>query len=211
MEIFCRAMKNPLVPITCLLAAVLTNSPVRADETKHLATHNETAARTQRTIPDLPQTSLRPAHSNVRASAATTNALPALPPEVTELKFNEFFRQPVGPRGLELTATLRALAGRRVRLVGFMVREHEASRTGSFLLTPYPLTLDEEEFGLCDDLPASVTLVQVPRRATDVIPYQSGRIIVTGTLSLGAREEANGRVFLVRLTLDEAPSPTSER
>ncbi len=206
MEIICRTMKNLRVPITCLLAVFLTNSSVVADEPKLLATHNESAADTRRTAPDQRQPSSRPADSNVMASAVTTNALPPLPPGVVELKFNQFFRQPVGPRGLELTETLRALAGRRVRLVGFMVREHEPSRAGGFLLTPYPLTLDEEEFGLCDDLPASVTLVQIPHRATEVIPHQSGRVIVTGTLSLGAHEEANGRVFLVRLTQDEVPA-----
>ena len=133
-----------------------------------------------------------------------TNTLPPLPPGVTELKFGEFFRQPTGPRGLELTETLRALDGRRVRLVGFMVREHEPRRTGSFLLAPYPSTLDEEEFGLCDDLPASVTLVRVPHCGTEIIPHQTGRIIVTGTLSVAAHADASGRVFLVRLTLDAA-------
>jgi len=82
------------------------------------------------------------------------------------------------------------------------VREHEPRRTGSFLLAPYPVTLDEEEFGLCDDLPASVTMVRVPHRDTEIIPHQTGRVIVTGTLSVAAHAEASGRVFLVGLATD---------
>jgi hypothetical protein len=202
-------MMNQRTLFKFLLGFLLAGRTVVADDDNNLAISNQTTAEARRVSPVPLHASATDAvsatTSNLRTTSigTTTSALPPLPPGVTELKFGEFFRQPVGPRGLELTETLRALDDRRVRLVGFMVREHEPSRTGSFLLAPFPVTLDEEEFGLCDDLPANATLVQVPKRATEIIPHQPGRVIVIATLHLGVREETNGRVFLVRLTLDE--------
>jgi hypothetical protein len=203
-------MRNQSTHFSFLLGILLTGCLVVADETPPIATDKVTTAVAprvsfvQRAASAAGDTPATPSPSPFTPSAATTNTLPALPPGVTELKFGEFFRMPIGPRGMELTETLRALDGRRVRLIGFMVREHEASRTGSFLLAPYPVTLDEAEFGLCDDLPASATLVYAPYRIAEIIPHQPGRIIVTGTLSVGAHAEASGRVFLVRLKLDAA-------
>jgi hypothetical protein len=140
------------------------------------------------------------------APAVTDVALPPLPPGVVDLVFKDFFKDPVGPRGLELTDTLRHLDGRRVRLTGYMVQEHHVTRPGRFILTPQAVQLDEEEFGLCDDLPASATLVIVPSAGANPVPHQPGRVFVVGTLSLGSREEKDGHVFLVRLTLDQAPA-----
>jgi hypothetical protein len=203
-------MINQPTHFSFLLGVLLTGCPVVADEAPPMATDNAATAVARRGSPvqraasAADATPATPSLSRFISSAATTNTLPPLPPGVTELKFSEFFRQPIGPRGLELTDTLRALDGRRVRLIGFMVREHETIRTGSFLLAPYPVTLDEAEFGLCDDLPASATLVCLPDRMAEIIPHQSGRLIVTGTLSVAAHTEASGRVFLVRLILDAA-------
>ena len=76
--------------------------------------------------------------------------LPPVPPGVTELKFSEFFRQPVGSRGLEFTEKARSLDGKRVRVCGYMVRQaHPVERC--LLLTPVPLTLHEEEYGFAED------------------------------------------------------------
>src|SRR5436190_3112155 len=44
-----------------------------------------------------------------------------------ELKFEDFFASPVGPRGLEFTEKVRSLDGKRVRIVGFMVRQEKPS------------------------------------------------------------------------------------
>lgn len=140
------------------------------------------------------------------APAVTNVSLPPLPPGVVDLAFKDFFKDPVGPRGLELTDTLRHLDRRRVRLTGYMVQEHHVIRPGQFILTPEPVQLDEDEFGLCDDLPANATLVTVPSAGENPVPHQPGRIFVVGTLSLGSREEKDGHVFLVRLTLDQAPT-----
>src|SRR2546427_13184992 len=39
--------------------------------------------------------------------------VPPLPDGVIELRFNEFFRRPIGPRGVEFTAKIRELDGQR--------------------------------------------------------------------------------------------------
>jgi hypothetical protein len=205
-------MMNQRTPFNFLLGIFLTSCQLVAEEAPPIAKDNATTADSrrvssvQRHASSVDAALAAPFPSHLIPSATTTNTLSPLPPGVTELRFGEFFRQPIGPRGLELTDTLRALDGRRVRLIGFMVREHETIRTGSFLLAPYPVTLDEAEFGLCDDLPASATLVCVPDRMAEIIPHQSGRLIVTGTLSVAAQSDGSGRVFLVRLILDATPT-----
>ncbi len=47
--------------------------------------------------------------------------LPSLERLGLALKCSDFHRQPVGPRGLELSDHLRAADGRAVRIVGYMV------------------------------------------------------------------------------------------
>jgi len=159
------------------------------------------------------RTSAHEACVAVAPSVAVTNvaaSLPPLPPGVVELEFKDFFKHPVGPRGLELTDKLRRLDGKRVRLTGHMVRQHHGSRPGSFLLTAVPVTLDEDEFGQCDELPASTTLILVPAAKDGVIPHQRGGVVVVGTLSVGSREEAAGRVFHARLRLDDEAAPDAK-
>ena len=138
--------------------------------------------------------------SGIRARAAVTN-IPPVPKGVTELKFNEFFVTPVGPRGLELTDKLRQLDGQRVRILGYMVRQEEAP-TGSFLLAPLPAQVHEHENGLADDLPASTLHVFSPSHREEAVPYTPQLLLLTGTLSVGNRTGADGRISTVRLTLD---------
>lgn len=138
---------------------------------------------------------------------ANTNALPPLPPGVTELKFNEFFRSPTGPRGLELTDTLRRLEGRRIRILGYMARQTKPVDR-CFLLAPVPLTLNEIEYGHADDLPAATLHVFTTEEAPVQTPYTPGPLFLTGKLSLGNRLEADGRTSTVRLFLDP---PTLEQ
>ena len=75
--------------------------------------------------------------------AATNQAvtLPPPPPGVTDLKFNELFK-PIGPRGLEYSEKLRGLDGRKVRILGYMVKQSQPVRW-TFLLSPVPMTLHE--------------------------------------------------------------------
>jgi hypothetical protein len=138
---------------------------------------------------------------------SSTNALPPLPPDVSELKFSEFFRQPIGPRGLEYTEKLRHLDGRRIRILGYMARQAKPA-DHCFLLTPRPLTLNEIEYGHADDLPATALHVFTTKDAPAIAPYTPGPLLLTGTLHLGNRLEADGRTSAVRLELDP---PTREQ
>ena len=132
---------------------------------------------------------------------AGVDRLPRPPSDVQELKFSEFFKSPAGPLGLELTDKLRGLAGQRVRLLGFMVRQTRPS-PGVAILAPFALATNEFEYGLADDFPPNVVFVDVPRFADLAVPHTPGPLLLTGTLEIGRREEPDGRVSLVRLRLD---------
>jgi hypothetical protein len=127
-------------------------------------------------------------------------ALPPLPLGVSALEFSEFFVKPVGPRGLELSDTLRGLHGKRVRILGYMVRR-EAAPPGTLILTPHPVQLHDFEYGLADDLPPNALHVTLPDVAQE-LPYTPGLLLLTGRLEIGNREEKDGRISVVRLLLD---------
>ena len=100
---------------------------------------------------------------------------------------------PVGPRGLEFTDTLRAAHGQRVQLVGYVVTQ-ESPTPGLFLLAPVPVRLSEQDDGPADDLPPNVVFVH-----SGAVPVAGKIVAVTGRLSVGRQEEADGRVSWVRL------------
>lgn len=135
---------------------------------------------------------------------SSIDQLPAAPAGVTELKFSEFFKSPVGPRGLEFTDKLKALDGRRVRILGFMIQQEQTAH-GLALLAPFAFTTHEDEYGLCDDLPSTLVFVNVPKFKDTTVPYTPGMLLLTGRLEVGPREMADGRVSQVRLTLDPEP------
>ncbi len=115
-----------------------------------------------------------------------------------DLKFSSFFRQPVGPRGLEVSETLRAADGQRVRLVGYMVAQ-ETPTPGRFLLTPRPVHLSED----ADDLPPNVVTVLLDESQRGrVVAHQPGLVALVGRLQLGRQDDAPGRASWVRLVLD---------
>ncbi len=142
------------------------------------------------------------------AEFAAFDRLPPAPAGVTDLRFDEFFRNPAGPRGLEPTEKLHALAGRRVRMLGFMVRQTRPS-PGIAILAPYAFATNEYEYGLADDFPPNVVFVEVPRFADLAVPYTPGPLLLTGTLEFGRREETDGRVSLVRMCLDPEPASSA--
>lgn len=139
--------------------------------------------------------------------AAKPVQLPPLPAGVTELKFGDFFVQPVGARGLELTETLRRLDGKRVRILGYMVQP-EKPVPGMFVFTAIPVRVNEERFG--DDLPPAALFVSMPKDRGQVVPHTPELLLLTGTLSVGNREEADDRVSTVRLAL-EIPEPVAKK
>jgi hypothetical protein len=140
------------------------------------------------------------------AKAASKNSgpipeLPRLPQGVTELKFSDFFVNPVGSRGLEMTGKLRSLDGRRVRILGYMAHR-EVQPPGLFLLAPYPLQVHDHDNSLAEDFPVGVMTVYVPTLQGQPVPHATGLMLLTGVVKLGNQEEADGRMSLVRLELD---------
>jgi hypothetical protein len=118
-----------------------------------------------------------------------------------DLSFSEFFVQPIGPRGLEPTAALKAAAGHEVRLVGYMVLR-EQPQAGRFLLTPRPVAMAEHADGEADDLPAATVTVVLPEAQRErVVAHRPGPIALTGRLEYGPAEDATGRVSWIRLHL----------
>ena len=119
---------------------------------------------------------------------------------MTHLAFGEFFVSPVGPAGLVLTPKLQSLHGKRVRLLGYMVRQEEPT-AGVLLLAPLPLAIHEHEGGFSDLPPATVRVI-VPHARGAILPHTSRPLLLTGVLEVGSRDEPDGSVSLVRLTLD---------
>ena len=118
------------------------------------------------------------------------------------LHFADFFQQPIGPRGAQMTQTLLAANGQHVRLSGYMVQQERAA-LGHFMLTPRPVRMSEHADGDADDLPAAWAMVYLDASQKDfAVPYTRGLIEVRGVLSVGRLEERDGRVSWVRLQLD---------
>lgn len=101
---------------------------------------------------------------------------------------------------------LLALRGQRVRLTGYMAQS-EQPLPGAFFLCPVPTHLDEGGAGTGDLPPDSVRVI-VPSLAGQAVPFVPRPLEVTGILDLGYREEPDGQVSWVRLTV---PAPTPPR
>lgn len=128
--------------------------------------------------------------------------IPPAPEGVHDLAFSRIYRTPLGPKGLELEPATAALTGQRVRILGFMVRQARPS-PGVALLAPFPLTTNEVEYSLSDDLPVSTLFVDVPAYADIAVPHTPGPLLLTGRFETGPRQEADGRISHLRLVLDE--------
>jgi hypothetical protein len=116
-----------------------------------------------------------------------------------------------GPR-LAPSPRLVALAGRRVRLVGFMAELEEPPR-GAFYLTAQPVRCDEGGGGT-GDLPPDAVRVIVRSASDQEIPFYPGAIEVAGVLDVGPVADEVGRPSSFRITLDrpqelERPITTS--
>ncbi len=135
-------------------------------------------------------------------SLAVRKQLPAPARGVTELRFRDIYRNPVGPLGLELSERVRALDGQRVRIVGFMVAEE--AKPGVFMFAPLPVRIGHDDEGLADDLPPSTVFVHLPTAADILVPHLPGLLQLSGTLSVGAKAESDsGRISTVRLLVDK--------
>ena len=207
---------NKITGLSFFLGVLLTGSTVVADDVNLAPGQPANARLTRRDGRDssAPASATEAASAtivstNQSLAAGSTSALPPLPPGVSELRFSEFFRQPIGPRGLEYTEKLRQLEGRRVRILGYMVRQEQPVDHG-FLLSPVPLTLHESEYGLADDLPVTALHVFTARDLPARVPHTPGPLLLTGKLSLGNRRETDGRTSVARLHLDP-PTPEQKQ
>src|SRR5687768_11408582 len=130
------------------------------------------------------------------SQAATPVAgVPTAPKGVIDLEFRELLCGPVGGRGLALTEKASTLNGKKVRVIGYMVRQEQAT-PGLFLLAPVPVQLHQDHYGLADDLPPTTIYVSIPARPRAVVRHQPGALAITGTLRVGSREEIDGRISI---------------
>jgi hypothetical protein len=111
---------------------------------------------------------------------------PQLPAQ--DLAFRDFF-EPT-PKELRPSARLVSLAGRRVRLVGFMARSEEPP-AGGFFLCPFPVVATEAGGGTAD-LPPETVFVVVPSAAGRAMPWTPRPVVVEGVLDLGSRAGEDG-------------------
>jgi hypothetical protein len=133
-------------------------------------------------------------------AATPLHADSASAPDAIDLRFEEFYVAPAGPRGLTMTPKLKELDSRRVRIAGYMARQEEPV-PGVFILAPYPVNIAEVADGPADDLPAAHVFVRAP--STDLVALpRPGLVTLVGTLRVGRATEVDGRVSWVRLLLD---------
>ena len=129
--------------------------------------------------------------------------------EPQTLRFADFFAQPIGARGPQLSAALLAAHNQRARLTGYMVTQ-ERPRPGRFFLVPRPLIRSEHADGEADDLPPSTVLVIMPPAERDlVLPPSRGLLQLTGLLQVGRQEHDDGRISWVRLLLEPRSGSTA--
>ena len=131
-----------------------------------------------------------------------TAVQPSAQPESVRLRMTEFFQFPVGPKGLQISSSLREAQGKRVSMQGYVVQQ-EVAAPGQFLLTPRPVQMSQHADGEADDLPPSTVAVSLPAEQQDwIVAYTRGLVEVVGVLDVGRQEGPDGRVTWVRLQLD---------
>ena len=136
----------------------------------------------------------------IKQAASTQAEVPDDLRELPELSFAEFFG-PIGSGGLEYSEKIRSLAGRRVRVRGFMVQQSERL-PALFLFAGMPVKVDTRADCNETDTPPAMIHVFVPD-ATKALPFVPGSHFLSGTLEIGARAERDERISVARLVLDE--------
>ncbi len=132
---------------------------------------------------------------------AQTNNTAAANNQVLELRFADFFRNPIGSKGLEITEKLQQAHGQQVRLVGYIVQQ-ESPVPGRFMLTARPVQMSEHADGEADDLPPATVMVYLDAQQKDwLVPHVRGLVALQGVLSVGRSQASDGRVSWVQLQL----------
>lgn len=132
-----------------------------------------------------------------RAQAAPA-WLPWLSEQVSDLDFGEFYSG-ASPLGLEMSPKLQSLAGKKVRISGFMAPPLKPTLS-FFVLTKVPMSICP--FCSTDaDWPNDIVLIKLQQPVT-ALPFDRP-ITVTGQLELGYQlDNETGFVSLVRIMAD---------
>lgn len=207
---FLHVIKASILP-TVILAVTLSFQPdVMAEgECENMRNNEADVASSRRkvaTLEELAEVLEREKTTSGKTASGVAKKLPPLPEGVAELRFDEFYKMPVGPRGLEPTERLLSLNGKRVRILGYMANI-QLRGNRQMLLAPVPLKAQPLEYGQADDIPAKHVLVRVPGNAAERVPYTPGLLLLTGRLTVGGKS-LDGENAFVRLLLD-APQSTS--
>lgn len=133
-------------------------------------------------------------------SLQVVTTLSAVASGVTDLKFSELYKMPVGPRGIEPSAKLLSLDKKLVRIVGYMAKQ-ETPTLGLFIVTPLPVNMGDEDDMFADDMPANSIFVHL-ENPNALVRYTAGLIQFTGLLSIGSMTEVDGRVSSVRVQMN---------
>lgn len=121
--------------------------------------------------------------------------------KIADVNFSELLEGRISDRGISVSPKAKGLDGKKVRIVGYMVRQEDAP-PGRFLIAPVPVQLHDEHYGLADDLPATTIFVSTPRPNKPAPHYTPAPLTVTGVFSVGNREEPDGRISIFRIELD---------
>lgn len=142
----------------------------------------------------------------VPASLAVRAKLAEPPKGTQELKFQDMFQMPVGPKGIEASERLSKLDGQRVRMVGFMVRSSEPRLSG-FILAPMPVEISDEDEAEADDIPFNAVLVRLPASFAETIPNLAGLLQISGVLRVASTQDGDSsRIFALSIDLDRIPT-----
>lgn len=194
---------NTIYIVLCLCSLLGIQSSLSEDHHGHDHDHDHSAPpppAERRTRVDAVELAKLLTDEKATQAPAPELKLPPLPEGVQELGFHEFFKNPVGPRGLEPSAKLLSLDGKRVRIVGFVAEMERASKR-DIIFAPVPLKPQPEEYGLADEIPAAHVLATIPGNPDEQVPHVAGPLLLTGILSVGNSTQ-NGETSFVRLLID---------
>lgn len=113
----------------------------------------------------------------------------------------DVFNLPAGPKGFEYSDKTKSLAGKKVRITGYMVR-HMAPDANRFMFADRPVVTIEHEYGIVDDVPPNVIHVFIECDEGMGATWLPAPITVYGTLEIGSRKEADGRTSFARIQAD---------
>lgn len=121
--------------------------------------------------------------------------------KVTTIRFQSFFKLPIGPKGLEVSEEVLNASGQKIRLTGYMVK-NELPTQGVFMLSPRPIQLSEHADGDANDLPAAVCLVYLDEHQKNwIVPHIAGPLTVEGQFAFKRIEASDGSVAWFHLYL----------